>query len=95
MRVLVEFHMPNLADVEVIPNVLERLFGARVQRGFVVPIPNLRGGRLWIWDATGREVDHGHERTPIADAIEREYARTKFRSTQAAAMPPSVRFSDN
>lgn len=70
--VRIEVHRHNLVSVEYRPPMWRRLFGDRPREGFAIPIAAIGGGRLWVWDRSGRDVDHGRVVPVIGPAIERE-----------------------
>ncbi len=77
MRIRVDVHKQDLVSVELMPAWWRRLLGDRAKDGFAVAIRGHAGSRLWCWDRSGRDVDGGAERTPIADAIELELRRLR------------------
>lgn len=76
MRVTVAFADAALAIaiVQYEPAWWDRLlFGAREGVDFAVATPDLGGGRCWIWDSTGRRVEHR-----LVEAIEEERAELEL-----------------
>lgn len=80
MRIDVELHRSDLAEVTHTPSLLARiLFGAKPRTFTVSRYLAIRGGFLWLEDHTGAAVDQ-----PTQDAIEREVRAARRRRSFAA-----------
>lgn len=77
MRVTVAFADAALtiAAVHLEPAWWDRLlFGARQGQDFAVAVRDIGGGRCWIWDSTGRRIEHRR----VVDALEDERAELEL-----------------
>ena len=69
MKITVTFASDQFtaAAVHLVPGRLARLFGARERDAEVSSVPDIRGGRRWLWADTGIPVP-----SAVEEAIEDE-----------------------